>query len=76
VTWIFYLSSSKVEHIVLVIKMSLRVIITLSNALTTVSLTCPFTSSKVEHVGLVVISWLMSSCPNQDFFVLVNVKLS
>jgi len=45
---IFYLSSSKVEHIVLVIKMSLRVI-TLSNALTTVSLIFPLTSSKVEH---------------------------
>jgi len=41
--------------------MSLRVI-TLSNALTTVSLICPFTSSKVEDVGLVMIYWLMSSC--------------
>jgi len=55
VTWIFYLSSSKVEHIVLVIKMALRVI-TLPNALTTVSLIFPFPSSKVEHVGRVMIS--------------------
>jgi len=64
-----------VEHIVLVMKMSLRVI-TLSNALTTESLIFPLTSSKVEHIGLVMISWLMSSCYNKDIFVLVNVKLS
>jgi len=55
--------------------MSLRVI-ALSNVLTTVSLKFPLTSSKVEHVGLVMISLLMSSCHNQDIFVLVNVKLS
>jgi len=42
-----------VEHVGLVIKMSLRVI-TLSNALTTVSLIFPLTSSKVEHVRLVI----------------------
>jgi len=42
-----------VEHIVLVIEMSLRAI-TLSNALTTVSLIFPLTSNKVEHVGLVI----------------------
>jgi len=41
--------------------MALRVI-TLSNALTTVSLIFPLTSSKVEHVGLVMVSWLMSRC--------------
>jgi len=54
--------------------MSLRVI-TLSNALTTVSLIFPLSSSKVEHVGLVMISLLMSSCHNQDIFVFVDVKL-
>jgi len=63
-----------VEHIVLVIKMSLRVI-TLSNA-STVSLIFPNTSSKVEHVGLVMSYWLMSSCHNKDISVFVNVKLS
>jgi len=63
-----------VEHIVQVIKMSLRVI-TLSNALTTVSLIFPLTSSKVEHVGLVMISWLMSNC-HKDISVFVKVKLS
>jgi len=62
-----------VEDIVLVIKMSLRVI-TL-NALTTVSI-FPLTSSKVEHVGLVMIYWLMSSCYNKGISVFVNVKLS
>jgi len=55
--------------------MSLRVI-TLSNALKTVSLIFPLTSSKVEHVGLVMISWLMSICHNKYIFVFVNVKLS
>jgi len=30
----------------------------------------------VEHVGLVMISWLISSCRNTDISVLVNVKLS
>jgi len=45
-------------------------------ALTTVSLIFPLTSSKVEYVGLVMISWLMSICHNKDIFVLVNVKLS
>jgi len=54
--------------------MSLRVI-TLSNALT-VSLIFPFTSSKVEHIGLIMISWLMSSCHNKDISVFVKVKLS
>jgi len=55
--------------------MSLRVI-TLSNTLTTVSLIFPLTSSKVEHVGLVVISWSMSSCHNKDISDFVNVKFS
>jgi len=63
-----------VEHIVLVIKMSLRVII-LSNALTTVSLIFPLTSSEVEHVGLVMISWLMSSCHYKDISYNVNFAL-
>jgi len=63
-----------VEHIVLVIKMSLRVI-TLSNALTTESLIFPLTSSKVEHVDLVMISWLMSSCHNKDILNNVNFAL-
>jgi len=44
-----------VEQVGLVIKMSLRVI-TLSNVLTTVSLIFPLTSSKVEHIGLVMVS--------------------
>jgi len=54
--------------------MSLRVI-TRSNALTTVSLIFPLTSSKVEHVGLVMISWLMSSCHNKDILNNVNFAL-
>jgi len=64
-----------VEHIVLFIKMSLK-IITLSNALTTVSLIFPLTSSKVENVGLVMITWFMSSCQNKDISIFINVKLS
>jgi len=63
-----------VEHIVLVIKMSLRVI-TLSNAFTTESLIFPLTASKVEHVGLVMISWLMSSFHNKDIVNNVNFAL-
>jgi len=63
-----------VEQIVLVIKMSLRVI-TLSNASTTVSIIFPFTSSKVEHIGVVMNSWLMSSCDYKYISVFVNVKL-
>jgi len=54
--------------------MSLRVI-TLSNALTTVSLIFPLTSSKVEHIGLVMIYWLMSSCHNKDILNNVNFAL-
>jgi len=55
--------------------MSLK-IITLSNALTTVSLIFPLTSSKVENVGLVMITWFMSSCQNKDISIFINVKLS
>jgi len=54
--------------------MSLRVI-TLSNAFTTESLIFPLTASKVEHVGLVMISWLMSSFHNKDIVNNVNFAL-
>jgi len=34
-----------------------------------------FSSSKVEHVGLVMIYWLMSSCHNKDILNDVNFAL-
>jgi len=72
VKWIFYLSSSKVEHISCkdVIK-GYYIVRCFNNSVINISLT----SCKVEHVGLVMISWLMSSCHNKDILNNVNLAL-